>query len=285
MTFFALLTKELRLRLRRERTIWVMIVYILLMGLIGWLTLLSSQSNPSTYNTGNTYNSVGYVLYTILIFLQLLLVLFVTPAFTANTINGEKERQTFDLLLCSRLKSRDLVIGKLLAGLTNTFILVAASIPVFSLVFFFGGVAPVQIFYAFLVIVVSALLSGTLGLLCSIIFPRPALSTAIVYMLTLFWLLAPALLAVLFRLASNGSSSSIWLIWNPAFALTSTYNSIPSYSFGQFSMVPWLFYSLISLLITGIFLALSIFFVKPNGHLRIRTGSVRKSETPATTIA
>jgi len=35
MTFLALLTKELRLRLRRERTICVIIIDILLMGLLG----------------------------------------------------------------------------------------------------------------------------------------------------------------------------------------------------------------------------------------------------------
>ena len=35
MTFAALLTKELRLRLRRERSVWVIIVYLVVMGLLG----------------------------------------------------------------------------------------------------------------------------------------------------------------------------------------------------------------------------------------------------------
>jgi len=37
MTFFVLLTKEMRLRMRQERTVWVMIVYVLLLGSLGWL--------------------------------------------------------------------------------------------------------------------------------------------------------------------------------------------------------------------------------------------------------
>ena len=37
MIFSALLVKELRLRLRRERSIWIIIVYLLVMGLLGFL--------------------------------------------------------------------------------------------------------------------------------------------------------------------------------------------------------------------------------------------------------
>ena len=36
MTFTALLTKELRLRLRRERFVWLIIIYLLVMGLLGF---------------------------------------------------------------------------------------------------------------------------------------------------------------------------------------------------------------------------------------------------------
>src|SRR5947209_1366980 len=57
MTFLALLTKELRLRMRRERTIWVIIAYILLMGLMGWF-FISSFINGYGYKTYNL-SSVG----------------------------------------------------------------------------------------------------------------------------------------------------------------------------------------------------------------------------------
>ena len=42
MTFAALLTKELRLR--RERTIWVLIIYLLVMGLPGLLFIACRSS-------------------------------------------------------------------------------------------------------------------------------------------------------------------------------------------------------------------------------------------------
>ena len=159
MTFLALLTKELRLRMRRERTIWVIIVYILLMGLLGWF-FISSFNNGYGYNAYNLSN-VGTQLYTLLAMVQLFLILFITPAFTSTAMNGERERQTYDLLLCSRLSSFSLVSGKLVAGLANALLLIAASAPLFSLVFFFGGISPTQVLTALLVFVVTTFMVGS----------------------------------------------------------------------------------------------------------------------------
>src|ERR1700716_1591996 len=127
MTFAALLTKELRLRLRRERTIWVIIIYLLVMGALGFLYI--SQQNG--FNSSNL-SQIGLILYTILSMVQLFLIMFITPAFTTTAINGEKERQTFDLLLSSRLSAFSLIAAKLVAGLANALLLIAASTPIFS---------------------------------------------------------------------------------------------------------------------------------------------------------
>ena len=158
ITFVALLTKELRLRLRRERTIWVIIIYLLVMGLLGFIFISESGS----YNA-YTLSILGRELYTLLVSVQLFLIMFITPAFTSTAINGEKERQTFDLLLSSQLSSFALIAGKLVAGLANALLLIAASAPLFSLVFFFGGVGPGQVLSALLVFVVTAILVGTLA--------------------------------------------------------------------------------------------------------------------------
>jgi ABC-type transport system involved in multi-copper enzyme maturation permease subunit len=96
MTFLALLTKELRLRMRRERTIWVVVLYILLMGLIAYFYV--GRFANFNGSGGMTLNDIGTYLYMLLSMVQLLLIVFITPAFTATAVNGEKERQTFDLI-------------------------------------------------------------------------------------------------------------------------------------------------------------------------------------------
>lgn len=267
MTFLALLTKELRLRLRRERTIWIIIVYILLMGLLGWF-FISRFSNANTYGP-YSLSDTGVNLYLLLSQVQLFLILFITPAFTATAINGEKERQTFDLLLCSRLSSFSLVSGKLVAGLVNALLLVAASIPLFSLVFFFGGVSPQQVMNALLIFITTTFMIGTFGLFCSTVIQRPAVSTAVTYMAGVIWMVLPLIIYVIL-IASNsfqGSNSlPLLFLWNPVIALFSTYSlgSTLFYTIGTVKVSPWICYCLLDLVATIVFFLLSMWTAKPN---------------------
>ena len=266
MTFAALLTKELRLRLRRERTIWVLITYLLVMTLLGFLFI----SRTSAYNS-NSVSTLGLGLYTLLVFVQLFLIMFITPAFTATSINGEKERQTFDLLLCSRLSAFELVAGKLVAGLANALLLIAASIPLFSLVFFFGGVGPAQVFQATLVFVVTAIVVGTFGLFCSTLLKRPPVSIAIAYMFCVIWVFTPWLLSFLLQLSApfNGSVQGSYIfLGNPILAMISTFTfgvgpPIGTVSLFGTSLAPWITYTIINLLLTIVLLLLSTWLVKP----------------------
>jgi ABC-type transport system involved in multi-copper enzyme maturation permease subunit len=279
MTFLALLTKELRLRMRRERTIWVIIVYILLMGLLGWF-FISSFNNGYGYSVYNLSN-VGTQLYTLLAEVQLFLILFITPAFTATAVNGERERQTYDLLLCSRLSSFSLVSGKLVAGLANALLLIAASAPLFSLVFFFGGVSPAQVLTALLVFVVTTFMIGTFGLFCSTVFKRPAVSTAIAYMCGLLWLTMPLVIYFILLISNSlrfGPQQPLLFIWNPIVALISTYSpgTTGLITIGKLHMISWVAYSVLCVIATIVFFLLSMLTAKPHPLNRLRTRLIRK---------
>jgi ABC-type transport system involved in multi-copper enzyme maturation permease subunit len=281
MIFLALLTKELRSRMRKERTIWVLIIYILLMCVPG-LLLISRISDYSSYSNDG-FSALGNYLYILLSMIQLFLILFITPAYTSTTVNGEKERQTYDLLLCSQLTSLSLVGGKLVAGIVNALLLVAASIPLFSLVFFFGGVSPLQVLTAMLIYSVTALLSGTYGLFCSTVFSRPALSTAITYVSGIIWIIVSPISVYLWYIANLQSPPSfstviLFLSWNPVMALVSSYPSgasMPGIALGSITIAAWQAYVLISLAATVLFFVLSLWTVKPSftRHLLIGRGA------------
>src|SRR5436309_4894082 len=187
MTFTTLLIKELRLRLRRERFVWLIIIYLLVMGLLGFGFLQRANAFSGGYQ-GYLLSQIGAQLYALLSFIQLFLIVFIAPAFTATAINGEKERQTFDLLLCSKLSAYSLLAAKLIAGLANVLLLIAASLPLFSLVYFFGGVAPSQVLSLLVVYAVTALVAGTFGLCCSTILKQPTVSTSVVYTFCVIWM-------------------------------------------------------------------------------------------------
>lgn len=293
MTFLALLTKELRLRMRRERTVWVIISYLISMGLLGWF-FIDSANRTQGYPNSNGLSDTGLQLYVLLSVVQLFLIVFITPAFTATSVNGEKERQTFDLLLCSRLSPFSLMSGKLVAGLMNALLLIAASIPLFSLVFFFGGVSPLQVLNALLIFVVTALLMGTFGLFCSAIFQRPSVSTAVAYIAGVLWMVLPLIISFILFLSGSTwfqlypNRSKLLFTWNPIIALGSTYphstetyptifrftgilgfgifrllGGINPFVFGKITLPLWLVYTALTLIVTLILFLLCLWTVRP----------------------
>ncbi len=273
MTFAALLTKELRLRLRRERSVWLIITYLLVMGLLGFGFLQRENAFSGGYQ-GYLLSQIGAQLYALLSFVQLFLIVFIAPAFTATTINGEKERQTFDLLLCSKLSAFSLLAGKLIAGLANALLLIAASIPLFSLVFFFGGVAPSQVLSTLVVFVMTALVTGTFGLFCSTLLRRPTVSTTAAYIFCALWMFSYPIVSFLTIGNSLPSNSrwSVWIqwlnAWNPISALNSTVSGgqggVASFLLFRLHLAPWAAFTLVSLVVTIILFILSMVFVKPN---------------------
>ncbi len=263
MTFVALLTKELRLRLRRERSVWLIITYLLVLGLLGFGFLQRENAFSGGYQ-GYLLSQIGAQLYALLSFVQLFLIVFIAPAFTATSINGEKERQTFDLLLCSKLSAFSLLAGKLIAGLANALLLIAASIPLFSS----------QVLSTLVVFVMTALVAGTFGLFCSTLLHRPTVSTTAAYIFCALWMFSYPIVSFL-TLGNSLPRNSRWTLWiqwlnawNPISALNSTVSGgqggVASFSLFRLHLAPWAAFTLVSLVVTIILFILSIVFVKPN---------------------
>jgi len=273
MTFAALLTKELRSRLRRERSIWLIIAYLSVLGLLGLVFLVRANA----FSGGSRVyllSQTGAQLYALLSFLQLAWIVFIAPAFTSTSINGEKERQTFDLLLCSKLSAFSLLTGKLIAGLANVLLLIAASIPIFSLVFFFGGVAPSQVLAMLLICVMTAIVAGTFGLFCSTLLQRPNVSTAIAYGFCVLWMFAYWVVYYLITSSTppGNPRAMAWVqglnAWNPISALNSILNGgqsgVSTFTVFRLHLAPWLAFTLVSLVVAVVLFLLSSAFVKPD---------------------
>lgn len=278
MTFMALLTKELRLRLRSERTMWGLVSYVVLIGLLGWFIYYSATRN--SFSPDN----FGPSLYAWLIGIQFFLIFCITPSYTATAINGEKQRQTFDLLVCSQLSAFSLAAGKLIAGIINALLLIAAVLPVFSLVFLFGGVSPVQFLETLLVYIVSALFLGSVGLFFSALLKSPILSTTLTYLLCLLWIVLPYFLLIAWSIGAATRSYStdyikIVYIWNPVAALFSII--VPGMD-TVWSIPAWLSYSILSLALSLLAFLLCVLVVKPGDQ---KPGRVRRKAYKASASA
>lgn len=154
------LAKELRGRMRGPRAFIVLSLYLFfLVGftlLIYFTTKLAVSSNPT--------EPVGKPVFLGLVAFQLGLVCFLAPSFTAGAISGERERQTYDLLMTTPLPLVLILAAKLFAALAYVFLMIFAALPLLAISLFLGGVAPEEVAIAFLLLCSSAVLFGTVGL-------------------------------------------------------------------------------------------------------------------------
>jgi ABC-type transport system involved in multi-copper enzyme maturation permease subunit len=180
-TFFwnPIVAKEYRSRMRTWKSPVAMMVYILLIGGLGFLVFsILTSANSSGVTGGSNY---GQILFSVLVGFQVVLLTFVTPALTAGAISSERERQTIDLLFVTRIPPFSIIWGKLLASMSFVFLLLILSVPIFSLVFLFGGIELDQVAYAFLVTLVTALTFGALGIAFSTWLRRSLVATVVSY--------------------------------------------------------------------------------------------------------
>lgn len=175
------LAGELKIRMRSWRTVLMMVGYLAIMLAIAYLFLETSMQTLSRYGGVNISRNLGLQLYTILAVIQFMLIIILIPVQTAGSISGEREKQTLDLLLCTPLSSLAIVLGKMLSSMSFVLLLTIASLPLFSLVFLFGGIAPVDIVTLFAFYLITAFAVGSIGIFCSVLFKKTVTATVAAY--------------------------------------------------------------------------------------------------------
>lgn len=193
-----IVSKEYRSRMRTWRSPLAMTVYILLLGGLGWAIFSSTASTARNSFNGAQAANYGQVLFLWLVLFQMVLLAFITPALTAGAVSSERERQTIDLLFVTKLPAFSILWGKLLASMSFVILLLLLSVPIFSLVFLFGGIELDQVLIAFLVTAVAALTLGIIGIACSTAFKRTLPATVAAYGAAFILLAGSLLFGLLF---------------------------------------------------------------------------------------
>jgi ABC-2 type transport system permease protein len=178
--------KELRGRMRGRRAFVILTIYLLFLAAFAWAwQLIAERAYASTALTGSSaaFASalIGQEIFGALLVVETLLVVFLAPAMTAGAISLEREKQTLDMLATTPISSLAIVVGKLLSALTYVFILIIASIPLTAIVFVFGGVAPDEVLRGYIVLFVTAIGLGSLGLFISAVMQRTQAATVVTF--------------------------------------------------------------------------------------------------------
>ncbi len=172
------LLKELKVRMRGWRAAGIIALYLLILSMVALFIIYTTFMNP--YGSSiDPQVSVGA--YTGLAVIQFILIMFIVPALTAGAIAGEREKQTLDLVLCTKLKPISIVMGKLFASMSQTLLLIVSSLPLFSLVFLFGGISIKEVIQLFGFYIITAITVGCIGIFFSTCLKRTTAATVFTY--------------------------------------------------------------------------------------------------------
>lgn len=177
MSINPVLLKELRQRFRTLKSPLLVSLYLLVIGafVLGFI-YLRWRHTPGYYQPGQSRE-----IFILLSMAQLALIGFVTPGLTAGTISGERERQTLNVLLTTRLTPCGIVMSKMISSVSFMVLLVVATLPLYNMVFLYGGIAPSQVLGVFGFYLVTTFLFAAVGVACSTYFRRTGVSTVTSY--------------------------------------------------------------------------------------------------------
>lgn len=174
-----ILRREAQTSLRSWKIFGVIAAYV---GIITFFTVLYIKTAISgSIYSGFDPQSIVY-LYALLSGLQLGLILITAPALTAGSISGERERQTLDLLVVTKMSPFSIVLGKLLSSIGLIMLMIVATMPVYSVLFYFGGVSILYLFGMTLFMLVTACFVGSMGIFFSAIYKKTMVSMVLVYL-------------------------------------------------------------------------------------------------------
>ncbi len=200
-TLNPVLNKELTLRFRSFKSYLGILFYLLALGLIiiGFIFIETIAYGQNFFRP-----SASREMFMFLSALQLGLVLFITPGLTAGVISSEREKQTLNILLTTTQSSTSIIVSKLVSSVAYLMLLIAASLPLYSIVFLFGGISPGQFFITAGFYLFSIITFGTIGVLVSTLIRRTIIAMVTAYSILLFLTGGTTFLTVLLSEISYG---------------------------------------------------------------------------------
>jgi ABC-type Na+ efflux pump permease subunit len=174
------------------------------LGFTAWLATGGLGVDPTLGQTAR----FGLLVFQLFTFVQLTLVIFFSALSAASAVAQEKDRRTFVLLLITDLHDTEIVLGKLLGSLLPIGLLLLGMLPALALLLLLGGITPAQVLFAWLILVATAIASGSLGGLIALWRDKTFQALALSVLSLVLYFLVVESLAVLGEFANPSAEAS-----------------------------------------------------------------------------
>lgn len=149
--------------------------------------------------------------------IQAILLMFIVPSLSSTAICSEREKQTLDVLLSTKMTPFSIIIGKLFSSISRVVLLIICTLPIYSIIFFIGGVNLSNIIELSLFFIVATIFVGAISVCISTFSKTSRAATAMSYGMVLLVFIGLIILTsayMIYTLEKSNYSSNVALpIW------------------------------------------------------------------------
>lgn len=181
----AVLYKEMTMDMKRPKILIIALLINLFLAPIGICFFIGIVIGAM--NGLCSYRVLAWYLIT-MVYVEATLLLFITPAITAGSVSLEKERQTLDVLLTTRMTPWEIIKGKYGSDFILLGFMVVSTFPLLSLIFIYGGISFLQLVYLALVLIVFIGFISCFGIFFSSLTKNTILSVILTYLTLMIYI-------------------------------------------------------------------------------------------------
>lgn len=181
----AVLQKEMTVDIKKPKAMLIiLIVNLLLMPIVlGFLLGMDISGINGSLN----YRVLSWYFVT-MIGMEVMIITFLTPAMTSGAISLEKERQTLDVLLTTRMTPWEIVKGKYFSVMVLLGLIILSTMPMLSIVFIYGGISILGVLIVVLELIVFAAFVASFGVFFSALTKSTVLAVILSYIMLFLYM-------------------------------------------------------------------------------------------------
>lgn len=198
---FPLLNKELTEQANRKRTYIIRMVLLGIMSIVLVLYLVSEIPSIQRYGYYDSWmmERISKGIMTMVLICQFITVLVLLPATMACVLTSEKERNSLELLLLTRMKAWQIIFQKYFSRIIPTLMFFFLSLPMIAVAYSFGGMDLDDLQWPFYEFFFLVFFIGALGIFWSSFCRTSSMAVVMTYLSFgmagfLFWLGIPGVI-------------------------------------------------------------------------------------------
>lgn len=186
-----IIKKDVKVQARSYKMCVEVFVYEIIMALVFFVAMIFI-TRQNRYSDDNVYASIVW-LYPVLAVTQWVILGVIIPIHTSSAISGEKERQTFDIMMTTSMTPWSIIMGKVMTAILQGMLFVVASVPIMALTFVVGGLSWSYLFWFIAVALLVSLFAASIGIMCSSICRKSITAVIVSYGIYMIFFVVTAL--------------------------------------------------------------------------------------------